>query len=197
MTYRLPTLNGLRAFEAAARHLSFTIAANELGVTAGAVSQQVKKLEASLGVALFRRLPHGLLLTAEGEAYYPRISHIFQELTQATEDIAPALNAKKFTLGLCPKAALLLPKNWPRHSTALSHFVRDICITNDLALVLDNKLDCMVRTSSDPIGRLSAVTIGGSNGSGRETGLYYVCRDGLINCRQSQAIIDDLKTCLA
>ena len=71
MTYRLPPLNTLRAFEAAARHLSFKTAANELGVTPGAISQKVKKLEASLGVPLFRRLPHGLLLTEEGEAYLP------------------------------------------------------------------------------------------------------------------------------
>ena len=69
MTYRLPSLNTLRAFEAAGRHLSFRTAASELGVTPGAVSQQVKKLEGSLSVALFRRLPHGLLLTVEGEAY--------------------------------------------------------------------------------------------------------------------------------
>ncbi|MEM7020197.1 MAG: LysR family transcriptional regulator [Pseudomonadota bacterium] len=77
MTYRLPALNTLRAFEAAARHLSFKTAADELGVTAGAVSQQVKNLEASLAVVLFRRLAHGLLLTREGEAYYPNISTLF------------------------------------------------------------------------------------------------------------------------
>ena len=51
MTYRLPSLNALRAFESAARHLSFKMAASELGVTAGAVSQQVKKLEGSLTLA--------------------------------------------------------------------------------------------------------------------------------------------------
>ena len=66
MTYRLPSLNSLRAFEAAARHLSFRTAATEIGVTSGAISQQVRKLEQSLGVDLFRRLPHGLLLTREG-----------------------------------------------------------------------------------------------------------------------------------
>ena len=74
MSYRLPPLNGLRAFEAAARHLSFTRAADELGVTPGAVSQQVKSLEGALGVALFRRLPRGLILTAAGEAYLPAIT---------------------------------------------------------------------------------------------------------------------------
>ena len=60
MTYRFPSLNGLKAFEAAARHLSFKAAAGELGVTPGAVSQQVKRLEASLGISLFRRLPQGV-----------------------------------------------------------------------------------------------------------------------------------------
>ena len=91
MTYRLPSLNTLRAFEAAGRPLSFKMAASELGVTAGAVSQQVKKLEGSLGVDLFRRLPHGLLLTAEGETYLPRISTVFEELTQADEFLQVAV----------------------------------------------------------------------------------------------------------
>src|SRR6266566_7168937 len=59
MSYRLPPLNGLRAFEASARHLSFKRAADELSVTPGAISQQVKSLEASIGVKLFRRLPRG------------------------------------------------------------------------------------------------------------------------------------------
>ena len=53
MSHRLPPLNGLRSFEAAARHLSFTRAADELGVTPGAVSQQVKSLEGKLGVTCF------------------------------------------------------------------------------------------------------------------------------------------------
>ncbi|MEM9045408.1 MAG: LysR family transcriptional regulator, partial [Pseudomonadota bacterium] len=92
MTYRIPSLNGLKAFEAAARHLRFKAAAGELGVTPGAISQQVKRLEASLGIALFRRLPQGLLLTKEGADYLPRISQAFDLLTEATEVVAPALN---------------------------------------------------------------------------------------------------------
>jgi LysR family glycine cleavage system transcriptional activator len=96
MTYRLPSLNTLHAFEAAARHLSFKTAATELGVTAGAVSQQVRKLENSLGIELFRRLPHGLLLTLEGEAYLPKISRVFEDLTDATEASAPKMNSKKY-----------------------------------------------------------------------------------------------------
>ena len=64
-------LNGLKAFEAAARHLSFTRAAAELHVTQAAVSHQVKTLELRLGVKLFRRLPKSLLLTDEGQALLP------------------------------------------------------------------------------------------------------------------------------
>ncbi len=196
MTYRLPTLNGLRAFEAAARHLSFKVAASELGVTAGAVSQQVKKLEMSLGISLFRRLPHGLLLTGEGEAYYPRISRALEDLTEATEAIAPDLNARKFTLGLCPTAAHLLPKKWPRHSTALDNYVSNTCSTGDVALIFDNKLDCIIRPGSGPTGGLSAITVGHGTCSEGEEPLQFICRNGLIECRQSKAIIYDLKTWL-
>ena len=64
MARRLPSLNAMRAFEAAARHLSFTRAADELNVTQAAISHQVKALEEELGVPLFRRLNRALLLTA-------------------------------------------------------------------------------------------------------------------------------------
>ena len=69
MTYLLPPLNPLRAFEAAARHLSFKLAARELHVTPGAVGQQVKALEARLGVRLFERLHKQLILTPAGQEY--------------------------------------------------------------------------------------------------------------------------------
>ncbi|MET3665282.1 LysR family transcriptional regulator [Caulobacter sp. 1776] len=73
-------LNALRAFEASARHLSFTRAAIELCVTQAAVSHQVKGLEARLGAALFRRLPRGLALTDEGLALLPSVRDAFDRL---------------------------------------------------------------------------------------------------------------------
>lgn len=73
MAYRLPPLSTFRTFEAAARHLSFKQAAAELHVTPAAVSQQIKKLEDYLGVALFQRLPKALQLTEEGLAMFPRV----------------------------------------------------------------------------------------------------------------------------
>jgi len=80
---RLPPLNSLRAFEAAARHLSFKAAAAELNVTPGAVSQQVKQLEDYCGVALFRRLTRALALTEAGRVAAPRVSAAFDQLADA------------------------------------------------------------------------------------------------------------------
>ena len=84
MTYILPPLNALRAFEAAARHLSFKLAAHELHVTPAAVGQQVKSLEARLGVRLFERLHKQLILTEAGQAYLPEISRGFRRIANAT-----------------------------------------------------------------------------------------------------------------
>lgn len=70
---RIPPLNWVRAFEAAARHLSFTRAAEELHVTQAAISQQVKALENRLGVALFRRVHNRLFLTSSGQIWLPKI----------------------------------------------------------------------------------------------------------------------------
>lgn len=75
-------LNALRAFEASARHLSFTKAAIELCVTQAAVSHQVKGLEARLGAALFRRLPRGLVLTDEGVALLPGVRDSFDQIAR-------------------------------------------------------------------------------------------------------------------
>ncbi len=83
----LPPLNALRAFEAAARHLSFTTAAEELNVTQAAVSHQVKGLEDRLGVKLFRRLPRGLLLTDQGQALLPELRGAFDRIEQAVARI--------------------------------------------------------------------------------------------------------------
>ena len=81
---RLPPLNALRAFEAAARHLSFTKAAAELFVTQAAVSHQVKALEEWFGLPLFKRQSRALLLTDAGQAYLPTVRDAFDKLDMAT-----------------------------------------------------------------------------------------------------------------
>ncbi|HMV17594.1 MAG TPA: transcriptional regulator GcvA [Zoogloea sp.] len=85
MAYRLPPLSSLRAFEAAARHLSFALAARELHVTPAAVSHQIKALESYLGVALFERLPRAVVLTAQGRALLPRVQEGFECFAAAIE----------------------------------------------------------------------------------------------------------------
>ncbi len=84
---RLPRLSGLMVFEAAARHLSFTAAAVELKVTQAAVSQQVRALEAELGVTLFLRHHRGLELTREGQRLHRSVAMGFECIANATEDI--------------------------------------------------------------------------------------------------------------
>jgi LysR family transcriptional regulator, glycine cleavage system transcriptional activator len=80
----LPSLNGLRAFEAAARHLSFTRAAAELNVTQTAISHQIRRLEEQLGLRLFIRRNRALLLTREAQSYLPAIRAAFDDLRRAT-----------------------------------------------------------------------------------------------------------------
>lgn len=84
---RLPPLNWLRAFEAAARHTSFAEAAKELNVTPAAISQQVKHLEAALETALFTRRPRSLILTDAGYGYLPIVRQAFDALAAGTQDL--------------------------------------------------------------------------------------------------------------
>ncbi len=84
MSRPLPPLNALRAFDAAAHHLSFTRAAEELFVTHGAVSRQIRALEEWLGVPLFRREHRGVVLTAAGQAYAQVVREAFDGLAEAT-----------------------------------------------------------------------------------------------------------------
>ncbi len=92
-------LNALRAFEASARHLSFTRAGLELRVTQAAVSHQVKTLEERLGVRLFRRLPRGLALTDEGLALLPVLTDAFASIGAALHRLEHGVSREVVTLG--------------------------------------------------------------------------------------------------
>jgi LysR family transcriptional regulator, glycine cleavage system transcriptional activator len=105
MTRRLPPLAALRAFEAAARHLSFTRAAGELHVTQTAISHQIRALEELLGVKLFRRLPRGLVLTDEAQRYLPAIRDAFDRIDAATEQLAAVRASGALTVSVVPSFA--------------------------------------------------------------------------------------------
>lgn len=95
---RLPPLKALPDFAAAGRHLSFSKAAEELGVTHGAVSRQIKALEDFLGVALFRRLTRRIELTEEGRAYLPVVQRLLEELTRETDRLRETAGGRRLTV---------------------------------------------------------------------------------------------------
>jgi LysR family glycine cleavage system transcriptional activator len=112
MTARLPSLNGLRAFEAAARHLSFTQAASELNVTQTAISHQIKRLEDELGIRLFVRNNRSLALTPQARDYLPLVRAAFDDLRLATERLVRKDDGKVLTVSTLASLAAkwLLPR---------------------------------------------------------------------------------------
>ncbi|MGL5587653.1 MAG: LysR family transcriptional regulator, partial [Aeromonas veronii] len=112
MSRRLPPLNALKAFEAAARHLSFTRAAEELFVTQAAISHQIKALEEYLGIKLFRRKNRSLLLTEEGQGYFLDIKDIFASISEATDKLLARSAKGALTVSLQPSFAIqwLVPR---------------------------------------------------------------------------------------
>jgi LysR family glycine cleavage system transcriptional activator len=105
MKRRLPSLNGLKAFEATARHESFTKAAHELCVTQGAVSQQVKGLETELGVRLFRRERQRLIITDAGRTYLEVVRDAFDRLGMGTERLLQRQKSGTMTITTSPNFA--------------------------------------------------------------------------------------------
>lgn len=105
MRSRLPPLNSLRAFDAAARHLSFTRAAEELHVTQAAVSHQIRSLEDYLGVSLFTRLSRSLELTPEGVRYHPGVRVGFESLERATDELQHTDSRGRLTVSVMPSFA--------------------------------------------------------------------------------------------
>ncbi len=105
MRHRLPSLNGLRAFEAVARHLSFTRAAEELAVTQTAVSQQIRRLEDQLGRKLFDRRGRAPALTRAGQDYVPAVRAAFDKLQGATDKLLRADGAGRLTVSTLPSLA--------------------------------------------------------------------------------------------
>ena len=102
---RLPPLNALRAFEAAARHLNFSRAADELSVTPGAVSQQIQNLEDYVGAALFKRTSKGLLLTDAAQTALPALREAFDRLAEASSLLTAAVDGRRLTLTAPPSFA--------------------------------------------------------------------------------------------
>ncbi len=105
MVRQLPNLNGLKAFEAAARHESFTKAAEELCVTQGAVSHQVKALEAELGLKFFNREPKRLVITEAGRGYLEVVRDALDRIAVGTDRLLQRQNSGVLTVSTSPNFA--------------------------------------------------------------------------------------------
>ncbi|VVM74264.1 Glycine cleavage system transcriptional activator [Pseudomonas fluorescens] len=146
MTVSLPSLNGLRAFEAVARHMSFTKAAEELNVTQTAVSHQIRRLEAELGVHLFLRLAEGLALSEEGQAYLPGIRAAFQELRYSTEQLLEGRHESVLTISTLVSVASkwLLPR-LPSFQQAFADIDVRISASTELVDFRKGTIDAAIR----------------------------------------------------
>ncbi|MDP5217098.1 LysR substrate-binding domain-containing protein [Ruegeria sp. 2205SS24-7] len=148
---QLPPLNALRAFDAAGRHLNFRAAADELGVTQGAVAQHVRQLEAQLGLPLFERLPKGVSFTPAGRGYHARIAAAFQELRAATEALRPTPG--KVLISVTPSfAAKWLIPNLPDFAASHPDIDLQILATENVSRFHGDGIDLAVRQGEPPFG---------------------------------------------
>lgn len=131
---KYPPLNALRAFEAAARHLSVKVAAEELCVTPGAVSQMLKTLETHLGVKLFKRVNRGIYLTEAGRDYLPAIRNAFRQIAEASRRVAVPADNGVLTVSATPffASAWLVPRMRSFHD---AHPDLDLQVVTSSALV--------------------------------------------------------------
>jgi LysR family glycine cleavage system transcriptional activator len=148
---RLPSLNALRAFEVATRHLNFRLAAEELRVTQGAVAQQVRGLEAELGLKLFERQPRALALTEAGRGYVANVRRAFELIAEATEALRP--EPLHITISVTPTFASkwLIPR-LPEFTAAHPDIDLRIVASDRMANFQTDAVDLAVRLGRPPFG---------------------------------------------
>jgi DNA-binding transcriptional LysR family regulator len=150
----LPRLELLRSFEAAARHLSFTKAADELALTQSAVSRQIQQMEEGLGVALFERRHRALVLTPAGRTMNRAVTDCLERLRDATASVRASLQARRIAVTTTPGFASL----WliPRLARfAQSHPQVDVRLsaTNDTLDMVRSQIDVAVRFCPTRLGQ--------------------------------------------
>lgn len=147
----LPSLNALRAFEAASRHLSFRRAAEELGVTEGAIGQHIRGLETALELKLFERQPRRLALTENGQAYSASVRRAFDLLVEATQALRP--QPLKLAISVTPTfAAKWLIPRLPDFTAAHPEIDLRIVATERLSHFQTDGVDLAVRYGNPPFG---------------------------------------------
>lgn len=143
---RLPPLGSLRAFVVAARHLSFARAAEELHVTAAAISQQIKQLEEFLGRPLFHRQGRSLQLTADGRACLPRLTEAFEGISEALAALPARDKGGALTVSVAPSfASKWLVPRLEKFKAAHPRIDVRISATNELVDFGTADVDCAIR----------------------------------------------------
>ena len=149
MSYKLPNLNGLKAFESAGRTMTFRAAAEELGVTQGAVAQQVRALEQELGQKLFHRKPKSLAFTTAGRSYHAQINQALSLIHEATQTLSP--NEAKVTISVTPTfASKWLIPHLPELSMQHPNIDLRILATEQLSSFHGDGIDLVIRHGKPP-----------------------------------------------
>jgi LysR family glycine cleavage system transcriptional activator len=187
MPRNLPPLETFRFFEAAARHLNFTRAAEEMHVTHGAVSQRIKRLEEDLGTPLFRRSGRSMVLTDEGRRLLERVQAAIGEITEGVEAIRPNNTGSILTISTppCLAAYWLLPRlaDFNEHHPDIQVNIR---ATPLLADFTRDDIDMAVRFGPGKWAGLISIKL-------REEELVPVCSPSLRGGRLPRAPSDLLK----
>ncbi|HVT36835.1 MAG TPA: transcriptional regulator GcvA [Nevskiaceae bacterium] len=143
---KLPPMDLLPAFEAAARHLSFTKAAGELFLTQSAISRQIQALEESLGVPLFQRRHRALLLTDAGQIFQRHVSEMLRQLTEATQEVRGDHAVRLLNVStMVSFASLWLVPRLPRFATAHPGVDVRLSANNDIVDLTRERIDVAIR----------------------------------------------------
>ncbi|MEZ5585149.1 MAG: transcriptional regulator GcvA [Candidatus Competibacteraceae bacterium] len=155
--YALPSLHALRVFEAAARHLSFNRAAEELHLTPSAVSHQIRGLETFLGIPLFRRAHRKISLTPAGQSYLPSLQIAFQQIRTATQRVMAKRDNDLLIISVVPAFATqwLVPR-LPAFQESHAHFEVRLIVSTDLTDFSHSDVDLAIRQGSGKWAGLSS-----------------------------------------
>lgn len=186
MSRNLPSMTALVAFEAAARHQSFTRAAEELCVTQGAVSHQVKALETELRLRLFSRRPQGIELTVAGSSYFAVIREVLDRIAEGTDTLLKKRNSGVLTVSISPNfAAKWLVQRLGRFTDAFPLIDLRLSATKHHVDFAAEDVDLAVRHAEEPERGLHATKL-------CEEELFPVCSPKLMEGPNSPRDIGNL-----
>jgi LysR family glycine cleavage system transcriptional activator len=163
-TTRLPSLNAVRCFAVAGRHLNFTAAGAELGVTQGAVSRLMQALEADLGVALFAKQGRNLILTAAGAAYHREVGEAIGQIAAASRAVRRSVEGNVLSINVLPTLAMrwLIPR-LPAFQAAHPDIFVDLTAGDGPVDLSSDRAQIAIRLGLPPFGEVVAERLMGED----------------------------------